>query len=116
MDAPKVESYRFGFIRIDGRTHTRDVIILPDRVVAGWWRQQGHTLRPDDLREVLEAEPEVLVVGTGSIGRMEVPEATRRRVEAAGIELVVERTAAACETYNRLRETRRVAAALHLTC
>jgi len=116
MSAPKVESYRFGFIRVDGKTYTKDVIILPDRVVAGWWRQQGHTLWPDDLREVFEAAPDVLVVGSGSFGRMEVPDYTRNQIEAAGIELIVERTGAACQTYNALRETRRAAAALHLTC
>jgi len=116
MSAPKIESYRFGFIRIDGKTHTKDLIILPDRVVAGWWRQQGHTLRPDDLQDVFEGAPEVLVVGSGSFGHMQVPDHTRRQLKTAGIELIVERTGPACQTYNALRQTRRVAAALHLTC
>ncbi|MDH7486539.1 MAG: MTH938/NDUFAF3 family protein [Anaerolineae bacterium] len=116
MNTPKIESYRFGSIRVDGQTHSKDVIILPERVVAGWWRQEGHTLWPDDLKAVFEAAPEVLVVGSGSVGRMEVPAYTRQQIEAAGIELIVERTAEACQTYNRLRQTRRVAAALHLTC
>ena len=33
--APKIESYRFGHIVIDGETHTNDVIILPERVIGG---------------------------------------------------------------------------------
>ena len=47
---------------------------------------------------------------------MKVPPETRQELERAGIEAIVERTARACETYNRLREKRRVVAALHLTC
>jgi len=116
MAAPRIIHYRPGSIQINGEKHTRDVIILPDRVVAGWWRREGHTLWPDDLGEVFTAAPEVLVVGTGNVGRMKVPDYTRQQIEAAGIELIVERTAAACQTYNALREKRRVAAALHLTC
>lgn len=116
MTAPRIIRYRPGSIQINGEKHTRDVIILPDRVVAGWWRREGHSLWPEDLEEVFEAAPEVLVVGTGIVGRMEVPDYTRKQIEAAGIELIVQRTEAACRTYNSLRETRRVAAALHLTC
>ncbi len=116
MSAPKIEGYQFGAIRVDGETHTKDVIILPDRVLAGWRRRQGHTLGPDDLLEVFAAAPEMLVVGSGSFGRLDVPDHTRAQLAAAGIELIVERSAAACQTYNGLRQTRRVAAALHLTC
>lgn len=116
MAAPRITHYRFGIVQINGKAHTKDVIILPDRVVAGWWRQQSHSLWPDDLREVFEAAPELLVVGSGNFGRMEVPDHTRAQLEAVGIELIVERTAAACQTYNSLRQTRRVAAALHLAC
>jgi hypothetical protein len=116
MNAPKIESYRFGQIVIDGHTHTRDVIILPDRVLGGWWRQEGHTLHPDDLTAVLETAPQVLVVGQGAYGQMRVTGETRRALQAAGIELRVSSTEEACQTFNSLREGQTVAAALHLTC
>jgi hypothetical protein len=70
-----------------------------------------------DLDVVFEAKPEVLVVGTGANGRMDVPQATRDALARAGIALVAEPTAEACATYRRLRQTgKRLAAALHLTC
>ena len=113
---PTIEDYQFGSITVDGERHTADLIILPDRVIAGWWRAEGHALRVEDLDDVLQAAPSTLVVGTGASGAMQVPEETRRAVEKAGIGLLASPTAQAVETYNKLRESERVAAALHLTC
>jgi len=111
-----IESYQFGNITIDGETYTSDVIIYPDRVDSSWWRKQGHRLSIEDLKGIMEAEPEVLVVGMGSPGLMQVPPETRDYIEARGIELVVEPTDKAWKTYNRLKDSRKVVAALHLTC
>jgi hypothetical protein len=112
----KIESYQFGRIVIDGQAHYKDVIILPNRVVAGWWRKEGHTLHPQDLEAVFEAAPEVLVVGQGASGLMRVAPETEQALRDAGIELIALPTKQAVETYNRLRGERAVAAALHLTC
>ncbi|MDI7277703.1 MAG: MTH938/NDUFAF3 family protein, partial [Anaerolineae bacterium] len=92
------------------------VIIYPDRVQSSWWRQEGHRLAAEDLPEVLSEPPEVLVVGQGSPGLMAVPPETRSHLEEAGIQVIVEPTAQAWQTYNRLRQEKRVVAALHLTC
>jgi hypothetical protein len=116
MTPPKVESYRFGEVVIDGRRYSRDVIIDPEGVDDKWWREEGHTLAPSDIREVLQSAPDVLIVGCGSAGRMKVLAETEEMLRKVGIEVIAERTGPACETYNRLRESRRVVAALHLTC
>lgn len=116
MTAPRVESFRFGHIVIDGQAHRKDVIILPDRVIGGWWRKEGHALHPDDLQAVLQAAPQALVVGQGTDGMLRVNAETRQALQAAGIELIAQPTDLACQTYNRLREEQSVAAALHLTC
>jgi len=113
---PQIQDYGFGHIVIDGQSYSSDVIVYPDRVDGSWWRQEGHRLVPEDLPEVLSDPPEVLVVGQGSPGLMVVPPATRQRFEEAGITLIAEPTARACETYNRLRQEKRAVAALHLTC
>jgi len=112
-----VEAYSFGEIVIDGRRYTSDVIIRPDGVLANWWRKEGHKLHLEDLEKALEAGPEVLVIGTGYSGIMEVPEAVREALEARGIEVIVENTRDAWRTYNELaRSGRVVVAAFHLTC
>ena len=116
MTIPNIDSYRFGRIEIDGQVYTRDVIILPDRVIANWWREEGHTLMPSDLEAVLDAAPATLIVGQGAFGRMRVTDETRTRLKEAGIELLAAPTREACERYGQLRERGDVAAALHLTC
>lgn len=71
----------------------------------------------EDIEEAVdEGKPEVLVVGTGYSGLMRVLPETERFLRSKGVELVVERTREACETFNRLVESKRVVAALHLTC
>ena len=116
MKAPQIQDYRFGRMVVDEEQHTRDLILLPDRVVANWWRKEGHRLGVEDLQAVLGVVPEVLVVGTGAYGLMQVPEETRRAVESAGVELRAARTGKAWRMYNDLRERQRTAGAFHLAC
>jgi hypothetical protein len=116
MSTPKIESYRFGHIVIDGEAHSNDVIILPGRVIGDWWRKAGHALHTEDLDAVFEANPSTLVVGQGANGRMRVPAQTRRALEDAGIEVLAVKTEQAVEAYNQRRQEGDVAAALHLTC
>ncbi len=112
-----IQDYRFGRIVIDGRPYTSDVIVFHDRVKDGWWRNEGHELCPVDLREVVQEKPAVLVVGTGQSGLMRVLPKTEEHLKWQGIRLKVERTAQACQTFNRLcRSGEKVVAALHLTC
>ncbi len=116
MIPPKIDSYKFGRIVIDGLTYDRDVIILPDQVIRDWWRGSGHILHPDDLLLVFEAFPKVLVVGQGSTSRMLVLDDTKQALKEACIELISLPTKEACQKYNELRIQCAAAAALHLTC
>lgn len=111
-----IDSYDFGRIVINGKRYNSDLIVFPDKVRDGWWRKEGHRLHVEDLKDVLEAKPEVLVVGTGYSGLMRVPSETRKYVESEGIELIAQNTTEACKTFNRLVKSRKVVAALHLTC
>lgn len=112
----KIEHYSFGKITIDGKTYTLDVIIYPERVDSSWWRKEGHSLYIVDLKDVINAKPEILVVGTGYTGLMVVPEETISYLKSKGIEVHVARTVKAVEIFNDLQKNKKVIAALHLTC
>jgi hypothetical protein len=112
---PTLEGYRFGRLTVDGTEETRDVIVLPERVVTNWWRKDGHRLVLEDLADVLDELPERLIVGTGADGRMEPDPDALERLRARGIEVEALPTAEAVERYAQL-DPRRTAAALHLTC
>jgi hypothetical protein len=111
----EIGGYAFGRVTIDGREETRDVIVLPDRVVRGWWRREGHGLVLEDLGGVLEELPERLLVGTGAYGRLRPDPGTLDRLRTRGVEVEVLPTAEAVQRYARL-DPRTTAAALHLTC
>jgi hypothetical protein len=112
---PEIEGYGFGRVTIDGREETRDVIVLPERVVRGWWRREGHGLVLEDLDGVLEELPERLLVGTGAYGRMRPDPGALEVLRARGIEVEVLPTADAVRRYAEL-DAGKTAAALHLTC
>ena len=111
-----IDAYEFGRIVIGGREYRSDVVVYPDRVDASWWREEGHSLCMADLEAALAAGPEVLVVGRGANGLLRVPETVAAAVRAKGIEIVAAPTAEAVEKYNALAGSKRVVAALHLTC
>jgi hypothetical protein len=112
----KIEHYSFGRITIDGKTYTSDVIIYPGRVDSSWWRKEGHYLQVVDLVDVINAKPEVLIIGTGYSGVMMVPKETVSHLESKGIEVHVARSEKAVEMFNKLQKEKLVIAALHLTC
>lgn len=112
----RIDAYSFGKIVINGTTYSSDVIIHPGRVDGSWWRKEGHLLRPEDLTDVLQAKPDVLIIGTGYAGIMRVPRETIERIAALGIEVRVERTSKAVQAYNERESSKTVVAALHITC
>jgi hypothetical protein len=94
---PEIDRYGFGRVTIDGREETRDVIVLPNRVVRGWWRKDGHGLVLEDLDEVLDELPQRLLVGTGAYGRLRPGPGTLEALRARGVEIEVLPTAEAVE-------------------
>jgi hypothetical protein len=112
----KIDSYHFGEIVIDGKEYRNDVMIY--NVVEGWWREGGHHLQLRDLDWLLEQEPppEVVILGKGRYGLMTVPDDVIKTLQERRIEVIAQNTREACKTYNELVGSKRVAAALHLTC
>ena len=112
-----IDSYQFGKIVIDGTEYNSDCIILGGSVQPNWWRKQGHLLTPEDLKPVIAARPDVLVVGCGASGIMKVSEKVNQVLQEHGIELFKANTSKAVERFNELAaQGENIAAALHLTC
>lgn len=116
MGIPRILSYKFGVINIDGKEYRRDVIVFPDRVLPDWWRKEGHSLGLMDLQAVLADKPEILIIGLGHSSRMGIPNNTKDTLRKENIDLYALPTAEACERYNQLAGKKRTIAALHLSC
>jgi hypothetical protein len=112
-----IESYSFGRMVIDGTSYTKDVIIYPDgRILSPWWRNQGHILEVIDLKELIAAEPEIIVCGTGAMGVMRPTDALIEYLEGCNIEFIAQKSSRAVETYNKLSGSKKVGGCFHLTC
>ena len=59
---PTLEGYRFGDLIVNGKEQTRDLIVLPERVITNWWRIEGHAPVLEDLDAAREDLPEHLVI------------------------------------------------------
>jgi polyphosphate kinase 2 (PPK2 family) len=113
---PMIDRFEFGTIVIEGQPFGSDVIIFPDGTVEQWQHKDEHVLRPRDVDRIISAGPEVVIIGLGTVGNLKVRPKAEKRLQEAGIEVMVYRTNKAIETYKELRGQRGVAAILHVTC
>jgi hypothetical protein len=111
-----IDDYTFGRIVINNKTYTSDIIVYPDRVDPSWWRKEGHYLQEIDLSEILNAHPDILIIGTGNSGVMQVPESIKIFLESKGITLYADKTGKAVEMYNNQTGDKKIVGAFHLTC
>jgi hypothetical protein len=112
----KIEQYSFGRITIDGKAYTSDLIIYPDRIDDSWWRKEGHLLQMDDVKDVLKAKPEVLIIGTGNSGFMKVSDKFIDELKSKGIDVYAAKTQEAVSLFNKISLQKKTVACLHLTC
>jgi len=115
--AVKIQSYSFGYIEIDGKAYWHDVKLIGEKVVPDWWRSSGHLVEPQDVKDLLNADAEICVFGTGAYGAMRISEKVKSILKRRGIQVLIEKTESACDTYNLLsKEGKKLVAGLHLTC
>jgi len=112
-----IESYSFGRIKISGEVYDSDLIILGDKVIPSWWREEGHRLSCGDIEVVFSFKPDVLIAGQGDPGLMKTGEDVIRKCGEENIEFLERPTRAAVELFNGyFNEGRKVAGCFHLTC
>jgi uncharacterized protein len=101
-------------VRLRDRAFGSSVIVTRSRVIDGWRPASPDALTIGDFGELLDLEPEVVLLGTGDRQRLPSP-ALYAEFAARGIGLEVMDNRAACRTYNvLLSELREVAVALML--
>jgi len=112
-----IEKYSFGSMVIKGQTYKADLKIIGGDVVANWRREEGHRLIIEDINDIWEYKPEVLIVGTGFFGMMKIDEALKKFLEENGIKLIAWRTGKAVNVFNEVYgKVKKIAGAFHLTC
>jgi hypothetical protein len=117
MDSDMVENFSFGKIVVNGVTYTNDIKIIQGQVVSEWWRKKGHSVDIEDIKDILESNPRVLVIGKGQPGMMKTSRSLRSFLKKNQICLIEEKTSQAIKTYNRLlQKEKKVSAGFHVSC
>ena len=106
----EIDDYESGRIVVDGKPYTEDVIIS-DKVYS-WRRDEGHHMKVGDIKGIGDAE--VVVIGTGASGIMEVSDEVVEHFKKKNIKIIIQKTTEAVKTFNSLGGKK--AAMLHLTC
>lgn len=108
-----VQSVSAGAIRISGETYTHAIAVTPDRVLSRWEAKPVAELVAADFEPLLAAQPEIVLLGTGTRQHFPPRELTFAFARR-GIGLETMHTAAAARTFNVLAsEGRRVTAVLY---
>lgn len=115
----KIDHYSFGKMKVGGKSFSDDLLIANREIKSPWWRKRGHTLLPEDLEWIVAKKPQLLVIGTGKNGYMDVPQKTISHLNSRKIDCKIEKTGKAVELFNdkceQMEETE-VGGAFHLTC
>jgi dienelactone hydrolase len=112
-----IDSCSFGRIRVDGKDYTRDLIVFPEKQVMDWWRKDQHRVSYYDVKEVIRRKPDMLIVGTGTLGNLKLDASMRKMVRKYNITIREDRTQSAIALFSRFSEKGiKAAGAFHLTC
>ena len=117
----KVEFPGFGKIVVDGTVYSHDIVIYPSGKIEERkkWLSKGkhgtsHKLDPDELKEYLTEDFDVLIVGTGFYGYLSLLPESRELIKDKEIHELP--TGKAVELLNELWGKRKVLAIFHVTC
>jgi len=112
-----IEEYNFGYMKYKGKVFRNDLIITPEKIISNWWRDEGHHLKLNDLKEILNEDFDVLVIGQGYSGAMDVSNNVFEYFSKKGVEVISFDTRNAVSKFNEeVKKGRRVVGAFHLTC
>lgn len=113
----KIEHFSFGSMIVDGVTYTNDIKIIQGKVIPNWWRKSGHQVNIDDIQDIMDAKPNILVLGKGKPGMMKSTPSLCEFLKKNDMDLIEEKTSKAIKTFNRLfKQGKNVCAGFHLTC
>jgi hypothetical protein len=119
-----IEEFTWGRFVVNKQAHSaqgegvgKDIRVV-GLTVTEWKERKGHTLLTKMVTGVFDRDVEVLIIGIGVDGMLDVPDETRQYIHDHGISrLILQKTPKACKTFNELcREGRNVALLAHGTC
>ncbi len=117
----RVEYPSFGRITVEGDVYGHDIVVYPSGRVERrkkWISKEkhgtSHRLDPEELKEYLTEDFDLLLVGTGMYGKLSLLPESRKLAE--GKEVIELPTGEAVKVFSEESGKRRVLAIFHVTC
>lgn len=111
----KIDSVKFGEIRIEGKDYYSDMFVFWDGKVE--FREKGHQITLNDIRFLVKRKPYAIVIGKGMQGAVSVLPEVRQALEDKKIKLFSDLTPNAVEIFNGLiAQGKKVVGIFHVTC
>lgn len=116
-----IDRVEFGRIWVDGVEYTHDIVVYPSGKIEERkkWLSKGkhgtsHKLDPEELREYLKEDFDILVIGTGIYGFLNLIPESRALVRDRRV--IEKPTPEAIKLFNELKKEKRVLGVFHITC
>lgn len=111
-----IDEFKFGSFRINGRTYLSDIKITGG-MIKYWSGRDKHELKLDDVRDLVSSSPDIVIIGTGAAGLVQVPIDVKMFLMQNRIPVIVEKTETACKEFNKaVKNNKKVNALLVSTC
>ena len=110
-----IDGHKFGSFVVNGREYLGDIKIIGSKVRL--WDRKKHEVNIDDVKDILKAEPEVIIVGTGNSGYLQLEKSLRDYLLAKRIKLFIGVNSEAIVKYNEaVSQRKNIGAIFHSTC
>ncbi len=117
----KIDSFNFGFIVVDEKQYSSDIIILPDGIVkernSGKGRLGSHSITRSEVEALVRVQPDVILIGTGVHGMARLARDAEFYLMEPKLNLVLLPSPEVVRKYNHyVEDGEKVAALIHVTC
>lgn len=113
----RIEKTGFGWIVIDNKKYTHDVVIDVEGKIKN--RYEGfhgtsHNLDTEEANKLLKGGPEIVFVGTGQYGVLKASKEALNLFKEKNVRLIIKLTPHILEDFNNCKQKK--SALLHVTC
>jgi hypothetical protein len=117
----KIDSFNFGFIVVDDKQYSQDVVILPDGIVKernpGKGRLGSHSIARSEIEVLTREQPDIILIGTGVHGMARLARDAEHYLTEPDLNLTILPSPQIVKKYNQhVEDGERVAALIHITC
>jgi hypothetical protein len=117
----KIDELIFGSIIVEGKKYRRDILLFADGTVkkrrGGFLMFGSHKIKKQELEELSQGQPEIIIVGTGTNGAAHIAPEAESWAKGKNLSLLVQPSYDAVARVNELAEQKKkVAALIHITC